>query len=53
MVVVGALDRMMTTCCPELSTPGQMQDVHVSGKNHTKTCECVRERNTVTMDECF
>ena len=22
-------------------------------KNHTKTCECVSERNTVTMDECF
>ena len=28
-------------------------DVHVRGKNHTKTCECVSERNTVTMDECF
>ena len=23
------------------------------GKNPTKTCECVSERNTVTMDECF
>ena len=22
-------------------------------KNHTKTCECVSERNIVTMDECF
>ena len=21
--------------------------------NHTKTCECVSERNIVTMDECF
>ena len=23
------------------------------GKNPTKTSECVSERNTVTMDECF
>ena len=23
------------------------------GKNHTKTCEWVSERNIVTMDECF
>ena len=22
-------------------------------KNHAKTCECVSERNIVTMDECF
>ena len=31
---------------------GIVQDVHVR-KNHTKTCECVSERNIVTMDECF
>ena len=30
-----------------------MRDVHVRNKNHTKTCECMSERNTVTMDECF
>ena len=27
--------------------------MHMWEKNHTKTCECVSERNTVTMDECF
>ena len=30
-----------------------MQNVHVRNKNHTKTCECMSERNTVMMDECF
>ena len=23
------------------------------GGDHTKTCECVSERNIVTMDQCF
>ena len=30
-----------------------VQNVHVRNKNHTKTCECMSERNTVMMDECF
>ena len=33
---------------------GIVQDVHVRTKeNRTKTCECVSERNIVTIDECF
>ena len=32
---------------------GIVRDAHVMKKIPTKTCECVSERNTVTMDECF